>query len=207
MSRRTLIALIVVVVVVVAGGIIWLVNRKDKATPTPVLSISALNQTKNKSATETAANAQDVIVYTLTAENQDNQVISGYILETNISEISDKSSLTEAPGAAYNAGTNSLVWTPLDIPAHGSISKKFTVKVNPLPAGSTNSVMKIKFNNELSVSIAQPQVAATSTITTPGRTVPYKPPKTGPSEWVPILFALLSSAGFVVLKKYKFIKI
>ena len=203
MSRRTLIALIVVLLVVV-GGVVWLTSRQDKTTPTPVLSVSAFNQTKNKSATETPANPQDVIVYTLTAENQGDEVIPGYIMEANISEISDKASLVDASGAAYNAGTNSLVWTPLDIPANDSITKQFSMRVNPLPTGTADSVMKIKFNNELDISINQPQVAAVNT-TQPNST--YQAPKSGPSEWAAILLAMLVTAGYIVKRKYTLAKI
>jgi hypothetical protein len=203
MSRRTLISLIVLLLVV--AGIIWFAVSRDKETPTPVLSISALNQTQNRPASEADAYPQDLIVYTLTAENQNDDMIQGYIMEANISEITDKASLVDASGAAYNAGTNSLVWTPLDIPANESITKQFSVRVNPLPSGTNSSQMKIRFNNELSINVAQPQVSGN--VTPPVTNPPYIAPTSGPSSWLPVLFAVLVTGFIVGIRKYKLVKV
>ncbi|MBX4187017.1 MAG: hypothetical protein KW802_02020 [Candidatus Doudnabacteria bacterium] len=195
MSKRTVITIIVLLLVL--AGIIWLSTRKDDVKPTPVLSVSAFDKTQNKSATDITVHPEDEIVYTLTAENQSDETISGYVMEANISEITDKASLLDASGASYNAGTNSLVWTPLDIPANQSISKGFSVRVNPVPAGSTSTVMKIKFNNELAINVAAPQVAATNTNTSAS----YKAPKSGPSGFVAVAFAALATVVFAYRKK------
>jgi hypothetical protein len=204
MSKRAIISLLVVALIV--GAIIWLVNRRDKENPTPVLSVSAYNQTKDRPATDTNANPQDVIVYTLTADNQNDDVIEGYVMEANISEITSKASLIDASGAAYNSGTNSLVWTPLDIPAHESISKQFSVRINPLPSGTTTSEMKIKFNNELTISVSSTPTTSGS-VTTPSPTPIRQAPVSGPAEWLPILLAVLATSGFIAVRKYKLVKI
>lgn len=198
MTRRTIVSIIVLLLII--AGVIWLVNRKQSEPATPVLSISAYNQTKNADATTVTASPDDIVMYTLTAENQSDKTIPGYVVEAQISEITDKATLTEASGASYNSATDSLVWTPLDIPANDSITKQFTVRVNPTVAGSPSTAMKIKFNNELVVSIAPQQVAGSNTDgnSTNGN---YKAPKTGPSESLPIFLALGVTTLFVIRKK------
>jgi|GEM_PF-2394716 uncharacterized repeat protein (TIGR01451 family) len=207
MSKRTLVGLIVLLLIV--AGIVWLARSKTNVAETPVLSVTAFNQTKNAPAQNANANPGDVIVYTLTAENQSDKVVSGYIIEASVADITDKAALMDASGASYNAATNSLVWTPLDIPAKGSVSKQFSVKVNTLPVG-TNPILKIKFNNDLEVAIANPAVAGnvTPTPSPSGRSpsVAYKAPVTGASEWLPAVLA----AGLVLIlaffKKYRLAK-
>ncbi|MBX4191182.1 MAG: hypothetical protein KW804_00040 [Candidatus Doudnabacteria bacterium] len=197
MSKRTIISLIILLLVV--AGIVWFAVTRDKETATPVLSVTATNQTQNRPANEADAIPQDLIVYTLSAENQSDDVIEGYIMEANISEITDKASLVDANGAAYNAGTNSLVWTPLDIPANESITKEFSVRVNPLASGTSSSDMKIKFNNEISIHIIPAKVAGTVTPVTPT----YVAPTSGPSSWMPALFAVLITASYFAIRKYR----
>jgi len=117
MSKRTFIGLISILLIL--GFVVWAVSRKSNsdqqaATP-PLLSVSAYNQTKNVPATAAAAAPNDVVTFTLTAENQSEKIIQGFIIEANISQVTDKSTLIDAGGANYNSATNSLVWTPLDI--------------------------------------------------------------------------------------------
>ncbi len=207
MTRRIIIGFILIALIV--AGVVWLINRKDKTVSTPVLSVSAFNQTKNAPA-ENTVSPNDEIVYTLNAENQGDQVISGYIVEANISEITDKATLMDASGASYNSGTNSLVWTPLDIQPHESITQKFSVRVNPLPAGSSDATMRIKFNNELAFHVA-PNAQVSGNVTTntknPPTAPPYKAPVTGASEWVPTLLALLTTIGYFVFRKSRLAKV
>jgi hypothetical protein len=195
MSRRIILAIIALILI--AAGVIWLVQRnKNNNTVAPVLSVSAYNQTKNKSATDMAANPGDVIVYTLKAENQSDKTISGYVMEASIAEITDKASLLDASGASYNAATNSLVWTPLDIPAHESITKEFRVSVNQQAVGNR---LRVKFNNEVEVAVVSTPVV--SGAKNPDNTDNYKAPKTGASEWLPALFAVLFTAAWAFRKK------
>ena len=196
MSRNTVVGIILAVLVI--AGVVWLINRKDKTVATPVLSVSAMNVTKNSSATNQAALPGDTIVYTLTAENHSDKVIEGYIMEVSIADISDKAALMDASGAAYNSATNSLVWTALDIQPNDSITKQFTVRVNPQAAGS-NNMLKITFNNEISIPIQSASVAGGSTTPTPQPT--YNAPKTGPSEIVPIILALMATIGIIAYRK------
>jgi hypothetical protein len=202
MPRRNIIGLIVLILVVAA--IIWLVNRSQKeTTATPVLSVSAYNQTKNVSATDQSATDGDTIVYTLLAENQSDETIPGYIMEVNISDIASKATLIDASGASYNSETDSLIWTPLDIPAHEAISKQFSMRINPVTAGTTSSQMTIRFNNEVIISIApSPTVAGNN-----GGNVSYAAPTTGVAEWLPAILALMVTASVIGIRKYRLARV
>ena len=212
MSKRTLVAIIVLVII--GGVIVWLNRNKIVVNETvnPVLSVSGLNLTKNLDAVLKPAQAQDIIVYTLTAENPTDKVMPGFMIEVNISQVTDKSTLVDAQGASYNSATNSLVWTPLDIPANGSIQKQFSVKVNPVPADSTNMVMKIEYNNQINIGLAKSAVAG-AMITPPARVghtstpKPYKAPTTGPEGELGLWFAAASTAIFAGIKKYRLNKL
>lgn len=203
MSKRTFIGLVVLLVLL--GVIVWATRHKntmsDQAS-TPLLSVYAYNKTKNLPAQQAEASANDVIVYTLSVENQSNKVIPGYIVEVNIAQVTDKSTLTDASGASYNSATNSLVWTPLDIPANGQIQKEFTVRVNQIAAGA-DSMMKIKFDNEIDVTIASSTVAG---VKTDNPAVTYKAPVTGPADNLALWFAVLTTIAFAIVKKYRLVK-
>jgi hypothetical protein len=190
MSRRIILGFIVLIVIV--GGIIWLVRSRKNNTATPVLSVSAYNQTQNIDAASASAVKGDKIVYTLKAENTTDKVIPGYVIAADISQIATKATLLDAQGASFDSANNSLEWNPLDIPANGSIQKQFTVQVNPLANGQSTDVMKVSFNNELDISLQQATVASANPQPTP--TTPYKAPKTGPTTDIVFALALLTTA-------------
>src|SRR3989344_4086125 len=99
------IAVGLILILVVAIGIVWVVATRQRAPETrgeeqqqpasaaPTLSVPAFNQTKNTDAATAEAFPSDVIVYTLTAQNPSDQVAAGYVIEANISGVSDKSTL------------------------------------------------------------------------------------------------------------------
>lgn len=200
MATRIVIAIVAIILIIAA--IVWINNSDDEAA-TPVLSVSAFNQTKGASATEVAANPEDMVAFTLNAENQSDEVIVGYIVEANISGITDKATLVDASGASYNSATDSLVWTPRDIQPRETISQNFTVRVNPLASGQVSGPMTIKFNNELAVSIQTDRVSGTATINppVPNPTPGYIAPTAGVSEWLPVLLAGIITLVVVFRKR------
>ena len=200
MANTTLRIIAIIVAVLVLLGLAYLIARKDSdESDTPVLSVSAFNQTKNGDVGSTTTQPGDVIVFNLTAENKSDKVISGYIVEANISEIIPNAVLLDASGASFNSNTNSLVWTPLDIPAKGSIQKQFSVRVNDVP--DANAALRIRFNNELTVAIAKPTVAGTNNPTTP----PYVAPATGASLNTILVLSLISTIAYFAIRKYRVI--
>ncbi|HEV8601050.1 MAG TPA: hypothetical protein VGQ87_00430 [Patescibacteria group bacterium] len=225
MTRRTAIILVVLLAVL---GLIFLwqyYHNKNKTNQTAISSVTAFNQTKNSDATVVSATPGDIVVFALNAENQNDKVIPGYVIEVNISDVNELATLTDAEGANYNSATNSLIWTPLDIPAKDSIQKKFTVKVKDAFPADSDLVMKVRFNNEVAVSVlrGKPVTEVPATIqpgpgSSPGDTnnssgsntgktagKSYVSPKTGPSSDLSFILALVSTAGIFTfrLKKRK----
>ena len=200
-NKRAFAALLVLILIV--GALVWFFNRKGNSVnqqATPVLSISSYNQTQNKDATLATARPNDIVVFLLTAENKTAQLIPGYSMEANISEVADKSVLIDAQGASYNSATNSLVWTPLDIPANASIQKQFSVRINQLGVNASSDVLRIKFNNQIQVALAHPVVAGISQ--TPPLT-PLKAPVTGPEGDLSLWLALGTASGYFLARKYR----
>lgn len=149
--KQLLIGLIVLIAIVLA--VIFVPKNKEEKTNPAVLSVSAFNQTKNSIAEDAPANPDDLVTYTLRAENPTDEVISGYVVEAKIQDLSELATLTDASGANFNSNTNFLVWTPLDIPAKGYIEKTFTVQVKPEIPADSDGVMTVEFNNQVQVAV------------------------------------------------------
>lgn len=206
MSKRALAGLIVIIVII--GTVIWFARThiKNPETIGPILSVSAFDQTRNVDIMYASVQVEDVIVYTLTAENKTNKVISGYVIETKIDQVTDKAVLLDAQGASYNSANNLLVWTPLDIPAYSLIQKQFTVRVNPIAASGPNPVMRITFNNQLNIPLSKPYVAGAVTQNNQDRS--YNAPVTGSSLNLTFIMALLATSGiWFVRKTSKYVKV
>ena len=208
MARRTILSILVLLVAIAV--VVWfVVNRNDEdASENTELSLSAFNQTKNAEATTVAANPNDVLVYTLNVANTSDDVISSYVVETNIDDLSELATLTDAAGANYNASTNSLMWTPLDIPANGSIQKTFSIRVKETLPTDSDLVMSTAFGGNVDVAVAQPTVVTpvpvpTPVATAPGSTPSYQAPTTGPSVWFAFMLALTFTAGIVLYRASK----
>jgi hypothetical protein len=204
MARKTI--LTVAVLIILLGLLYWFQQSRenDDVSADTDLTISVFNQTKNADGTAVAASPKDVLVYTLTVNNTSDDVISGYVVETNIEDISELATLTDAQGANYNAATNSLTWTPLDVPAESSIEKQFTVAVKEnLPADS-DLIMTASFGDEVAVTVNKSAVANNPGPTpTPAPRDPYKAPTSGPSAWFAFLLAITFTAGVVIYKTAK----
>jgi hypothetical protein len=209
---RALVIIIIILVLAGGGYWIWKANDDKNEEQEIVTSLAAFNQTKNADATTVNAATRDVIVYTLTVENKSDTVKEGYVVEANITDITEAATLIDAQGANYNSTNNSLVWTPLDVPAKGSFDKKFTVRIkDSLPAGA-DYVMSAKFNNELNINIDRGVAAAPTPTPTPQPSPnptpapaptpsPYKAPSTGPSPMVIVVIALAFTAGVLLFRK------
>ena len=80
MNTKAVGALLAVLVLLIIGAIIWARTQKTKdreEMATPIMSVAAFNQTQSTNAASTPARPNDVIIFTLTAENQTDEVISG----------------------------------------------------------------------------------------------------------------------------------
>jgi hypothetical protein len=174
------------------------------------LSISVFNQTKNQDGASVSANPADLLTYTLTVQNTSDDTLAGYVVETSIDDISELATLTDAAGANFNAATNALMWTPLDIPGQGSIQKQFTVRVKDSLPTDSDFVMTASFGGEVATTVSNTPVA---TPNTPARTPAptpvspsYQAPTTGPSFWFAFLLAIAFTAGIVLYRAAKSIQ-
>jgi len=208
MNKRLFILVIAIILILAGVGIFLIVrkNNSNKTAQAPVLSVSAFNQTKNTDTSTSTVSPSDVLVFSLNAENQSNKVVSGYIMEVDISGLSTNSTLIDAQGASYNSANNSLVWTPQDIPANASIQKQFKVSVNTIPASATSAELTISFNNKIQITVAKPQTAVAPVSSNPQGHVggaSFAAPTTGVSLMVPIFLAGFVAIG-LFLKKLLF---
>lgn len=196
----------VIILLLAVAGISYAVhkNRQNKSNNTnPNLSVAVTNQTQNADGTKVTAHPKDVLVYTLRAENPTDEVIAGYVMEVGIANATANATLVDAQGANYNSSNNSLIWTPLDIPANGSIEKQFTLKVkDTLPANTADRVIKVAFNNELTTNLS-----ATGQPTTPaprpgslGSGLAYQAPKTGIPGWISFYLACFVTFGILLFR-------
>ena len=206
MTKRIIFSIIALLIL--AGAAAWFL-LKPKVQPetkavVPILSVSAFNQNKNADAALQLASAQDVIAYSLRAENHSDQVISGYVIQVDIADVTKNATLLDAGGASFNSETNALVWTPLDISPNQFIERKFIVRLNP---NVTNTEMKLKFNNEITIGIMKPTPAITlapSAVKILASNPPVKPfqaPTTGTSE--NLLFGLAFLTLLLVIFRKK----
>lgn len=212
MARRTILSILVLVVAIAV--IVWFAafRNEDDASENTELSVSVFNQTKNAEGTSVDANPKDVLVYTLNVANTSDDVISGYVVETNIDDLSELATLTEAAGANYNASTNSLMWTPIDVPANSSIQKTFTVSVKDTLPTDSDFVMSTAFGNEANVNVKQvaavtPAPTPTPVAVNPGSNPSYQAPTTGPSVWFAFMLAMTFTAGIVLYRAAKRINV
>jgi hypothetical protein len=203
MTRNRTIALVLVLVViaVVSWAIYHNKHKNDNNTTNPNLSILVQNQTQNADGTTATAHPKDNLVYTLTAENPTDKIIGGYVIEVGIGDVTKVATLIDAQGANYNSGNNSLMWTPLDIPAHGSIQKQFTVRVkDALPANTADRVAKVSYNNEVVTNLGDTHPSTTPP-TRPGQIGSgYTAPHTGIPLWISFLLAAFITFGLFLFR-------
>jgi hypothetical protein len=201
MSRNRTIGIIVLVLAIAAivWGVYYGKHKNDNSSVNPILSVSVSNTTQNADGTSVTAHPKDQLVYTLTAENPSDKVIPGYVMQVGIADVTKAATLIDAQQAAYDSGNNSLIWTPLDIPANGSIQKQFTVKVKDiLPADSAGRVLKLSFNNEVTTNLGPSAVS--SRPGNVGSGVTYTAPKTGIPGWVSFYLAAFITFGVLLFR-------
>jgi hypothetical protein len=195
-------AFIVILIIALLGGAgfwIWKIEQDKKSDSSDITtSVAAFNQTKNADAATVSASARDVIVYTLTVANAGDKVYPGYVVEVNIGDITQSATLIDAQGANYNSINNSLVWTPLDVPASGSFDKKFTVRVKDAQDANADYSMSVSYSNELAIGIDRP---AAEPAPAPTPNPPYSAPPTGPSSFIILMLAAGFTLGFLLFRQ------
>jgi len=201
--------ILTIIILVIVGLIIWLAvsnrqtvvvveddtKRQQEALLAPNMFIEAFNQTQNLPAGSTNARPQDVIVFTLVAENKLPVIYPGFVIETTIDGVVSGATLIDAGGASYHSDSQKLVWTPLDIGPNQAIRKSFSVRVNSLTAGGPVPVLRAQYNNTLQISVGNPTIAGTDINQATEKGV-YEAPEAGVAAGLNIVLALASMVGF-----------
>jgi uncharacterized repeat protein (TIGR01451 family) len=161
------------------------------------LAKRAFNDTKNIDATKTVANREDFITYTLTVSNTGSGAAENFVIEDDLSGVLNYATMVEMNGGSIvrkNGDRPYIVWPAVTIPAGGSVTKVFRVRVNyHLPANVSNLALINVYGNEVRIPLVQPQVLGG-----------FVAPRTGSPMAYGFLFAALVTATFAIAQKKRY---
>ncbi len=158
------------------------------------LSKSAVNDTKSGhgimvDATSIPASKEDYITYTLKVQNTGTIDSSSFAITDDLSQVLPFADITDNGGGTVTGKT--ITYPGIIIPAGGSVSKSFTVRVKYFLADSLAYTMTNTYGNTVVIHINTPQVKGA-----------FIAPKTG-ANTTAVLFAGVLTAGYAVLRKRK----
>ncbi len=149
----------------------------NSGQPNLVLSKRAWNDTQNVDAETKPAFREDFITYSLTVRNTSNQPATNYVFTDDLSGVLPLADMVDLGGGQLNG--NTISYSAVTIPANGTVTKTFKVRVKYNLSGSISYQMLNTFGNTVRIVINPPK--------------PYIPPKTGG------LVDLLAGTGFAGL--------
>lgn len=142
----------------------------------------AFNDTQNVDATSRSAAREDFITYTLTVNNSGSASVNNYIITDDLSGVLVFADMVDAGGGTVNGQT--LSYAPISIPAGGSVSKSFKVRVKYSLAPNLTFTMTNTYGNTINILIQ-----------TPAPVPPIVSPKTGAGTNA-VVFGGLASATY-----------
>jgi|GEM_PF-3563553 uncharacterized repeat protein (TIGR01451 family) len=160
-------------------------------------SKSAFNNTKNQDATIAPADRNDSITYTLTVSNSGNTPAGNFVITDDLSQVLPYADITDNGGGTLSG--NVISFPGIDVPANGSVTRSFEVRVKNSLSSTLGYVMTNSYGNTITIKINTPQVLGA-----------YTAPKTGADTNAFVFAGLLTSAFAVYRKKnvlMKFTKI
>lgn len=173
-------------------------QTKEDKTSCLELSKSARNITTGQTdANGTTVKAGDVIEYKLTVKNNGKAKIAKYVVTENISDVLDYADVVDLNGGTLDKN-NIINWPAQEIPAKGTISKTFTVRIkNPIPTtptstsdpGHFDSKMTNVYGNTVTINIPQPPSKRIEVVTT-------ALPNTGPGTSLMIGFGITAIVAY-----------
>ena len=149
----------------------------------------AVNETKNADATTVNASREDFITYTLTVANNGNTPANNFIITDDLSQVLPYADMVDNGGGSL--GGNTINYPGITVPAGGSVSRSFKVRVKFSLAPNLSYSMSNTYGNTVAIRINAPQVLGA-----------FVAPKTG-VETMGFTFAGMFTAAFVALKKRK----
>jgi uncharacterized repeat protein (TIGR01451 family) len=150
-------------------------------------SKSAFNNSKNQDASAIAASTGDLITYTLTVSNSGNQPANNFVVTDDLSQVLPYADIVDNGGGNING--NVISYPGITVPANGSVTRSFQVRIKSSLSSSLSYVMTNTYGNTVTIRINVPQVLGAFTA-----------PKTG-ADTNAFVFAGMLTAGFAVYKK------
>jgi uncharacterized repeat protein (TIGR01451 family) len=116
----------------------------------------AWNDTKNQDAQSVYASREDYITYTLTVTNNGNQPATNFVVTDDLSQVMPYVDMIDNGGGSLSG--NVITYPGITVPANGSVSRSFKVRVKYHLANNLSYVMTNTYGNTVTVRINQPQV-------------------------------------------------
>jgi uncharacterized repeat protein (TIGR01451 family) len=164
-----------------------------------VVSKTAANLTENVAdANNTTAQPGDVILYTLSAQNNSTATIPNYTFQENLGDVMVYATPTDLHGGTLDSNTGAVTWPAADLAAGTTATEQVTVQVkNPIPAaaaspanpGEYDLVMTNVFGNTVNINVPAP--AAQSIVTASAAL-----PNTGPGSSLFVIGAVVMITGY-----------
>lgn len=153
---------------------------------------------RNENPQQSPAEAGDEIEYTLTTTNQASTVASAYVVTEDLTDVLMYADVIDNGGGTLT--DTKLIWPAKDIPAGGSITNKFKVKVkdpipnneptNTNPTGYDYNMYNI-YGNEVNIKINKPLIQKVVDVAT-------SLPETGAAQYALVVLFLGMSVYFFV---------
>ncbi len=156
-------------------------------------SKKAINETKatyagqQLDATSVNASREDYITYTLTVTNSGNAAANSFVITDDLSQVLPYADMVDNGGGSLSG--NVINFPGITVPAGGSVSKSFKVRVKYSLASNLRYTMTNVYGNTVTIHINNPQVLGA-----------FVAPKTG-ADTVGISFAMLLTLGMLGFKK------
>ena len=157
-------------------------DNPNDCVPDIAKSKKAFNETQDKDATQSSANAGDTIRYTITVYNV-GSVDATANFEEELGDVLEYATLTDKGGGAFDSKNKTLSWPAVTLKAGESQSRVFTVKLpDTIPSGaqgtseqtSYDCIMSNSFGNSADINVNCPATKQVETVVT-------DLPKTGPT--------------------------
>ncbi len=151
-------------------------------------SKTAFNDTRGSDAQAVTANRGDFITYTLTVHNSGNAAATNFVITDDLSGVLPFADMVDLGGGSLNG--NVISFPSVTVPAGGSVSKTFRVRVKTSLQTNLTFVLRNTYGNTVTINVGSVQGEAI-----------FIAPKTGAAGTSAAVFAGLLTSGFVAFRK------